>query len=110
MLYAQNQGYHRNKLEISLSYHSGFYFSRTELWTMKLNDSVLDLVYYRDNIICALADGYIAAICGTDGKCLPSSDPVLYRIGSMAVQCMIICTYDRIWVGCGRAITILEAE
>ena len=77
---------------------------------MKMNDSVLDFVSHQDNVICALADGYIAAITmGTD-RGTPTSDPLLYRIGNTAVQCMAITQFNHVWVGCGKAITILEAR
>ena len=77
---------------------------------MKMNDSVLDFVSYQSNIICALADGYIAAITVTSDRSLPTSDPLLYRIGNTAVQCMTLSPFDHVWVGCGKAITILEAR
>lgn len=77
---------------------------------MKMNDTVLDFVSYKNNVIFALADGYIAAITTPDMKDPPPSDPILYRMGNTAVQCMAISPYDHVWVGCGKAITILEAE
>ena len=83
---------------------------RKELWSMKMNDSVLDFVGYQSNIICALADGYIAAISITSDRSSPNSDPILYRIGSTAVQCISISPFNHVWVGCGKAITILEAR
>lgn len=75
---------------------------------MKLNDSVLDFVWYQDSLVCALADGYIATLW-TRGD-IPSENPILYRIGNTAAQCMVFteCCFH-VWIGCGRAITVLEA-
>ena len=82
---------------------------RKELWSMKMNDSVLDFVSCHDTVLCALADGYIAAL-PTNGENLPISDPILYRIGNTAVQCMVLTPFDHVWVGCGKAITVLSAS
>ncbi len=73
---------------------------------MKLNDTVLDFVWHQENLICALADGYISTLV-TMGD-LPLNNPILYRIGNIAVQCMVRTKHNHIWIGCGRAITILE--
>lgn len=79
---------------------------------MKMNDTVLDFVSYKNNIIFALADGYIAAITTATPDIMtpPPSDPILYRMGNTAVQCMAITPFNQVWVGCGKSITILEAE
>ncbi len=77
---------------------------------MKMNDSVLDFVCFENNIICALADGYIAALTTTTPRDPPTVDPILYRVGNIAVQCMTISPFNHVWVGCGKAITILEAK
>ena len=76
---------------------------------MKMSDSVLDFEWYQDNLICALADGYIASVSPA-GRSPPSVDPTLYRIGSIAVQCMVLTPHDHVWVGCGKNITVLEAQ
>ena len=76
---------------------------------MKMNDSILDFVGVEDNILCALADGYIAVL-RTNGELPPSADPVHYRIGNTAVQCMVHTPYNHIWCGCGKAITVICAK
>ena len=73
---------------------------------MKLNDSVLDFVWYRDSLVCALADGYIATL-RTMGD-MPLNHPILYRIGNTAIQCMVFTEHCHIWIGCGPVITVLE--
>ena len=75
---------------------------------MKMSDSILDFIGVEDTLLCALADGYIAVL-PTNGKYPPTSDPLLYRIGNTAVQCMVHTPYQHIWCGCGKAITIISA-
>lgn len=83
--------------------------NRKELWSLKMNDSILDFTSFEDNLLCALADGYIAAL-PTDGTTPPSSDPLYYRIANTSVQAMVSTPHGHIWCGSGKAITVLCAR
>lgn len=40
----------------------------------------------------------------------PDSEPLLVRIGSSPVLCMVMGSVQQLWCGCGSAITILSSQ
>jgi hypothetical protein len=83
---------------------------KEQLWSVKLSDSILDIVEFHDTVLCALADGYIAVLRDAHGKTRHSSDPTLIRIGANSIQCMLLTPYDHVWIGCGKTITIISSK
>ena len=75
-----------------------------------MNDSILDIVGTDHNtVVCSMANGYIAVL-NTDGSYQPHTDPTLYRVGSTAVNCLVLTPEDHLWCSCGKAIIVLSAK
>jgi hypothetical protein len=96
---------------LDFTLHSISATTKKELWSMKLNDSILDIIDLHDVILCGLADGYIAVV-SSNGETPPTSDPILYRIGNnnVPVQCMVLTPYAHVWCGCGKAVTVISSK
>ena len=84
-------------------------FYRKELWSRKLSDSVLDILEISGTLVCAFPDGYISVL-DSDGCGPPTIDPILYRVDSTAVQCIIKATSEHMWCGSGKAIIVISTQ
>lgn len=83
--------------------------TRKEVWSIKMNDSVLDIVTTDDcTIFAALADGFVAVLHTVSAN-PPDSPPILIRIGSTAVPCIELSN-EELWCGCGKSITVMCAR
>lgn len=79
------------------------------MWSLKLNDSVLDVAGMDDGtLFCAVADGSLAVI-QTEGEVVSFSDPLLYRVGSTSVNCVLLTPCQHVWCGCYKSITVYSA-
>ena len=74
-----------------------------------MNDSVLDIAGTPcGDVFCGLADGWLAVL-QTEGEELQFSEPLLYRIGSSSVNCVLLTPCEQVWCGCATNITIHSA-
>lgn len=106
-------------------------YCRREVWSVKMPDSVLAIQSTDDHtVFAALADGFVAVLQVRKSACsemklgitvscsvaqnvtfeAPDSEPLLVRIGSSPVLCMVMGSIQQLWCGCGNAITILSSQ
>ena len=73
-----------------------------------MNDSVLDIAGTANgDVFCGLADGWLAVL-PTEGE-LQFTNPLLYRVGSSPVNCVLLTPCEQVWCGCATNITIHSA-
>jgi outer membrane protein assembly factor BamB len=95
---------------LDFNLHAFHCASQTEVWSVKMPDSVLAIQSTEDRtVFAALADGFVAVLQNVTSES-PDSSPLLVHIGSGAVTCLALASGQQLWCGCGNAITILSPQ